>query len=122
MNAETVTTPTKAERDAAYDKIDRYLRNNLDDADYANYSAALECVYAGPSEFEQWVERVQACEPCNGKGLDPACREETCIACGGSGEREVFVQSGGQMPWDAGSGHNEAIDCPKCNGTGAVQT
>jgi len=25
-----------------YDKIDTYLRNNLDDTDYAEYSAALE--------------------------------------------------------------------------------
>lgn len=29
----------------AYDKIDRYLRNNLDDADYADFSDALETVY-----------------------------------------------------------------------------
>lgn len=32
-------------RDAAYDQIDRFLRNNLDDSDYADYSAALERVY-----------------------------------------------------------------------------
>jgi hypothetical protein len=49
-----------AERDAAYDRIDRFLRNNLDDADYAEYSAALELVYAVPTEFDQWVERVNA--------------------------------------------------------------
>jgi hypothetical protein len=35
-------------RDAAYDMIDRYLRNNLDDSDYAEYSAALEAVYGVP--------------------------------------------------------------------------
>ena len=28
----------------AYDKVDRFLRNNLDDVDYAEYSEALECV------------------------------------------------------------------------------
>lgn len=32
-------------RSAAYDQIDRFLRNNLDDADYAEYSAALDLVY-----------------------------------------------------------------------------
>lgn len=30
----------------AYDAIDRYLRNNMDDADYATYSALLDSVYA----------------------------------------------------------------------------
>jgi len=44
----------------AYDKIDRYLRNNLDDTAYAEFSAALECVWRCPSEFEQWVDRVDA--------------------------------------------------------------
>jgi hypothetical protein len=34
------------ERDAAYDLIDRFLRNNLDDTDYAEYSAALDTVLA----------------------------------------------------------------------------
>ena len=32
-------------RDAAYDHIDRYLRNNLSDEDYADYSQALDLIY-----------------------------------------------------------------------------
>ena len=32
----------------AYDLIDRYLRNNLDDSDYAEYSDALEALAAFP--------------------------------------------------------------------------
>lgn len=36
------------ERAAAYDKIDRFLRNSLGDTDYAEYSAALECVFSRP--------------------------------------------------------------------------
>lgn len=38
--------PVADERTAseAYDKVDRFLRNNLDDVDYAEYSEALECV------------------------------------------------------------------------------
>lgn len=35
-----------SETDAAYDKIDNFLRNNLDDNDYAEFSAALETVFA----------------------------------------------------------------------------
>ena len=33
------------EAEAAYDLIDRYLRNNLDDPEYAAMSAALESCY-----------------------------------------------------------------------------
>jgi len=34
-----------AQPSEAYDRIDRFLRNNLDDADYAEYSAALDAIY-----------------------------------------------------------------------------
>lgn len=36
----------------AYDKIDYYLRNNLYDDDYAEYSEALDAVYCGPPPAE----------------------------------------------------------------------
>lgn len=70
------------DRGAAYDKIDRYLRNNLNDADYAEMSAALECVWRCPTEFEQWVERVDASQTpktfTDPEGqrwsFDPSCR------------------------------------------------
>ena len=39
---------TEQTRDVAYDQIDRFLRNNLSDADYADYSQALDRVYAAP--------------------------------------------------------------------------
>ena len=35
-------------RKAAYDQIDRFLRNNLHDDDYADYSAALDSLYTAP--------------------------------------------------------------------------
>lgn len=35
-------------RSAAYDQIDRFLRNNLGDDDYAEYSAALDTIYTRP--------------------------------------------------------------------------
>jgi hypothetical protein len=36
------------ERDECYDLIDRQLRNTLDDEDYAQFSAALDTIYASP--------------------------------------------------------------------------
>lgn len=33
---------------SSYDMIDRYLRNNLDDDDYAEYSAALDSISSPP--------------------------------------------------------------------------
>ena len=35
---------TNTDWQLAYDKIDRYLRNNLDDSDYEEYSQSLEAV------------------------------------------------------------------------------
>ena len=32
--------------EAAYNKIDRYLRNNLSDGDYSDYSLALDLIYS----------------------------------------------------------------------------
>ena len=40
----------------AYDKIDRFLRNNLDDSDYAEYSDALDDMYTPPAQpAREWV-------------------------------------------------------------------
>jgi hypothetical protein len=36
------------QKDAAYDLVDRFLRNSLSDDDYADYSGALELLYAAP--------------------------------------------------------------------------
>ena len=44
LTAMLCKVPTK-EAEAAYDQIDRYLRNNLDDSEYADMSAALEHCY-----------------------------------------------------------------------------
>ena len=38
----------------AYDMVDRFLRNNLCDDDYAEYSAALDSLYTAPPRRE-WV-------------------------------------------------------------------
>jgi hypothetical protein len=42
--------PTSESAKQAYDKIDRFLRNNLDDTDYADFSAALDLVYADTTQ------------------------------------------------------------------------
>lgn len=41
-------------RSAAYDAIDRFLRNNMDDAAYAEYVGYLEALYAAPPA-QGWV-------------------------------------------------------------------
>jgi len=48
--AEQAEAPSENQRSTAYDLVDRYLRNNLDDDDYAAFSAALECLYAPQAE------------------------------------------------------------------------
>ena len=48
-----------ADRSDAYDTIDRYLRNNLDDSDYAEFSAALETLYAAPAAVPLTDEQIE---------------------------------------------------------------
>lgn len=43
----------------AYDLIDRFLRNNLGDEDYAEYSAALETVYTAAAPTPRKPEPKQ---------------------------------------------------------------
>lgn len=51
----------------SYDMIDRFLRNNLGDDDYAEYSAALDALCASPPQRESVT-------------IDRACFERGC-AC-----------------------------------------
>lgn len=41
------------ERDGAYDMVDKFLRNSLDDADYAEYLEALELLYTPEPEQDE---------------------------------------------------------------------
>lgn len=51
-----MTTPNQShEPTAAYDMLDRFLRNNLGDDDYADYSAALDSLTAPPAQPAQCV-------------------------------------------------------------------
>ena len=50
-----------SERDDAYDRIDHFLRNNLDDGNYSVYSDFLEKVYGNSSaELEKQLAASQA--------------------------------------------------------------
>lgn len=48
----------------SYEMIDHFLRNNLDDEDYAEYSAALDsiCAPSAPDVVKQLVEALQSTE------------------------------------------------------------
>jgi len=46
-------------RDFAYNAIDRYLRNNMGDEDYALFSAHLDALYAIPSDVAMEIERLK---------------------------------------------------------------
>jgi hypothetical protein len=55
--------PSSALRDAAYDQIDRFLRNNMDDMDYADYSQALDLIYTtSPTPGVKGTRKCLYCE------------------------------------------------------------
>ena len=54
--------PTSESAEQAYDKIDRFLRNNLDDTDYADFSAALDLVYADTTQLQDAKPTAQTAD------------------------------------------------------------
>jgi molecular chaperone DnaJ len=56
------------------------------------------------------VHPVVDCSSCQGSGLKPGRKRDTCKVCGGSGQRAVHIQSGFTM----------ATTCNACNGAGSV--
>lgn len=63
-------------RSEAYDLIDHHLRNTLDDSDYADYSAALDMLYAAPvvqpqqepvGKPHRWNDDGERCLDCGDK-------------------------------------------------------
>lgn len=49
-----------AVRSAAFDRIDRFLRNNLDDRDYASYAEALDVLWNPTPEQAAVIEAAKA--------------------------------------------------------------
>jgi hypothetical protein len=46
-------------RSAAYDRIDRFLRDNLDDRDYAPYAEALDVLWEPPLAHAAVIEAAK---------------------------------------------------------------
>ena len=74
--------------DEAYDKIDRHLRNTLDDTDYAEFSVALDevCQVSHASALEGWklvpVEpTIEMIEEGNEGFRSPDSRRHTVSSC-----------------------------------------
>jgi hypothetical protein len=61
-------------RSAAYDRIDRFLRDNLDDRDYAPYAEALDVLWKPPPAQAAVIEAAKA----QLKAAD-ALRTHSCI-------------------------------------------
>ena len=76
----------------SYDMIDRFLRNNLDDDNYAEYSAALD---------ELCTTATQQCNYCNGSGRmvrDPDIgTDHECFVCDGAGA--IKTEQPAQRTW-----------------------
>jgi hypothetical protein len=74
----TDNTSSANARSAAYDTIARYLRNNLGDEDYADYSSALDCIYGVPAvRVELSAEQIEAMarEDAGGTAVDWTMQE-----------------------------------------------
>lgn len=64
--------------DEAYDLIDRFLRNNLDDADYAHFSDALEVVRAPGAPQEAVKDSLTTQAPWHTAVLAECMLTEAC--------------------------------------------
>lgn len=117
-------TEHKLTEDEAYNMIDRFLRNNLDDSDYAEFSAALDLVAAAPAPSA--ATPAENCNMCNGQGKiggfighgdNGSYHDDICPACKGSGEETGPVYG----PGDEG-GYPVTRLCRSCEGTGEAAT
>lgn len=73
----------------SYDMVDCFLRNNLDDDDYADYSMALDhaCGLGEQKRTEAIAQPVQLKQPTTPNDMHtlkmggcPSCGSQTCIA------------------------------------------
>ena len=69
------------------------------------------------------VDRLEACEACEGSGCKPGTKPSTCRQCGGAGQVRVsqgFFSMVSTCPACYGQGRTIASPCPKCNAQGRV--
>lgn len=70
------------------------------------------------------VNRLAACEGCDGRGHAAGARKRPCPSCGGSGRGTVqrgFMKFSSACPTCAGTGQAPGEPCPACGGQGAAQ-
>ncbi|MGE5236272.1 MAG: molecular chaperone DnaJ [Acidobacteriota bacterium] len=70
------------------------------------------------------IPREENCETCDGSGLAPGARRESCRACGGRGQVRVsqgFFTMVRTCPQCGGSGEVVSDPCATCHGQGRVE-
>lgn len=82
----------------------------------------LEAVHGCAKDIE--YQRLVRCQPCNGDGLAPGTRPETCPTCGGQGEviqAQMFIRLRTVCPSCQGQGQFIKTPCKGCNGSGRTR-
>ncbi len=77
------------------------------------------------TETEIHLEKLDACETCQGNGCEPGTQPEACSYCGGSGQvsrSQGFFTVRTTCPHCRGNGQMITHPCPGCRGTGQIQT
>lgn len=70
------------------------------------------------------IPREENCDACNGSGLAPGAKPETCRSCGGRGQVRVsqgFFTMVRTCPQCGGSGQTISKPCPSCGGAGRTE-
>lgn len=90
---------------------------------HVKVSLTLEECYNG-CEKEIAYDVVKKCSGCGGNGAKDGSAFQTCIRCGGSGQRSQVIQKGAAVVHTivtcelcSGSGRNILETCTKCNGS-----
>ncbi len=71
------------------------------------------------------VPKPHPCEGCGSTGTKPGTSPALCATCGGSGtakKRQGFFDVASKCQDCRGTGKRSAYDCPRCEGTGQVET
>ncbi|MBW2077718.1 MAG: molecular chaperone DnaJ [Deltaproteobacteria bacterium] len=82
----------------------------------------FEASFGAEKEIE--VPRLEACQRCDGSGVEPGFQRETCRACGGRGQivrSQGFIRVATTCSNCGGTGEIITNPCKQCNGTGRVQ-
>jgi hypothetical protein len=91
----------------SYDMIDRFLRNNLGDDDYAEYSAALDALVAPPKQDVPETNFGNMAEPKIG------CVNHDCDQCKAVQEPVFCEYCGGNDDADFGLPTDHCTDCAR---------